>query len=1126
MSNFNFLHPDWPEFAEDAKSMEKLTYFDPKAACARARYLVEQVVLWMYENDEDLTLPFDTHFYNIISDINFKKIVGYTVYSKIDVIRKAGNIALHDKKRVTDDDALRVCREAFHVMYWLWKTYTTDEKPKPELQFDTAKVPRLEFESRISQGELKKLQDEAEQRAADLRELQKALEDKDNELAQRNREIKQMRLQSRKFADSHDYNEAQTRELLIDVMLRETGWDPAAPNVREFEVQGMPNPTGKGFVDYVLWDDNGKPLAVVEAKRTTRSVEHGQQQAALYADCLEKRFGVRPVIFLSNGYRILIWDDAGYPPREILGFYTKNSLQKLFFQKSEKKKLHLTDIKREIAGRPYQIEAIRNVGERFQSGHRRALLVMATGTGKTRTAISITDVLLRYKWANKVLFLADRNALVRQAYKNYAKLLPELPIVNLVEEKNDLAARVVFSTYPTMLNQIEKLEEGQRKFDPGYFDLVIIDEAHRSIYNKYEAIFKYFDTLLLGLTATPKNDVDHDTYQMFDAAQGNPTFAYELDQAVTDGYLVPPKKYSVIGKFLTKGIKYDELSEEEKQQYDDLLADDETGKAPPHIDPAKLNSWLFNESTVEGVLLQLMKNGIKVEGGDRLGDTIIFAKNHKHAVFIQKIFDKNFPHYAGHFARVIDNQIEHAQDLIEKFCLPDKLPRIAISVDMMDTGIDAPDVVNLVFFKPVKSRAKFNQMIGRGTRLRPDLFGPGKQKKHFVIFDFCGNFEFFDQNPEGFDVSSTPSVSALIFEKRLLLASKINKPPHSNDDSNVRYRTELLDLLHSQVSSLEKQSIQVRPYLSLINRLSERSVWEFLESLERKEIVSNLAELIQVNIDEDESVRRFDLLLLVLQHELVDAILHDRNTKDKLVQLAAQLWPKRHIPAIKIVEKLLEEILDDAFWIDLSVLKLEEVRSKMRNLIHLIDRKNRAPVYTNFADIFEESEEILDGLTEPTIDEKLYRRKIEKFIEEHKNNLIIEKVRNAQPLTETDIDNLEKLLLQVDPNVPLETFRELIGGKLDLIKFIRSVTGLKREAVMKEFEDFLNDTRLSATQIQFLQQMIEFYTKKGHLEVANLYEPPFNFINEDGVDGVFSDNAKIIDLLIGKVTSLNEIKAG
>ncbi|MBE78921.1 MAG: restriction endonuclease subunit R, partial [Balneola sp.] len=362
MSNFEFLQSDWPEFIDDAQAVEKLVHFDPRGACGRARHLVEQVVLWMYEHDEDLELPYDTGLYNITNEMGFKKIIGYTVYEKIKVIRKVGNIALHDNKRVTEDDALRVCREVFHVMYWLYSTYTSDEEPKPELEFDPDKVPKVESASKESKKRLEELEANMQERADELRKLQQSLEEKDKALEQRNREIKQMRLQTRKYADNHDYNEAETRELLIDVMLRESGWDPAERNVREYEVSGMPNKSGTGYVDYVLWDDNGKPLALVEAKRTTRSYDEGQHQAKLYADCLENEFGVRPVIFMSNGYEIWIWDDEQYPPRSVLGFYTKDSLQKLFFQRANKESLKLAEVNKKITGRYYQVAAIRRVG--------------------------------------------------------------------------------------------------------------------------------------------------------------------------------------------------------------------------------------------------------------------------------------------------------------------------------------------------------------------------------------------------------------------------------------------------------------------------------------------------------------------------------------------------------------------------------------------------------------------------------------------------------------------------------------------------------------------------------------------------------------------------------------------
>jgi len=619
--------------------------------------------------------------------------------------------------------------------------------------------------------------------------------------------------------------------------------------------------------------------------------------------------------------------------------------------------------------------------------------------------------------------------------------------------------------------------------------------------------------------------VDHDTYQKFRTEEGNPTYAYELNEAVQDGFLVPPKKVSVLGKFLSEGIKYADLTEEEKKQYDDLLADDETGAIPDHIDSGKLNSWLFNRDTVEQVLKQLMENGIKVEGGDRLGDTIIFAKNREHAKFIGKVFDENYPKYAGHFARVIHNKVKYAQDLIEKFCEPEiKQPVIAISVDMMDTGIDAPNVVNLVFFKPVRSKAKFNQMIGRGTRLREDLFGPGRHKREFVIFDFCGNFEFFDENPDGFESTGGQSVSAQIFEKRLLLAGKLRNEPYKHDEELQEYRERLLDVLHQQINNLERQSVQVRPHLKLVHKMEDRGIWEHLESQERKEIVKKLAEIIPVDINEHELSRRFDLLMLVLQHEQIDGVLQEKSTKETVIGFAEHLWQKRHIPAIKRVKQTLEKVMNEEFWKKPGIIELDAVRVQLREIMNLIDRKRQAPVFTDFKDEFSDPVEIEFKASDSAIDPARYRRKMKKFIEEHRNNLIIEKIRNAQPLTEKEIDSLEQFLIEADPSVNPDDFREIVGGGMELVKFIRTASGLDRKAVMKQFEEFLQDSQLSSNQIGFIDQMIEFYTQKGHLDVANLYEPPFNFIDENGIEGVFDGQGVIIDILVNKVRELNDIK--
>src|SRR5688572_9570514 len=379
---------------------------------------------------------------------------------------------------------------------------------------------------------------------------------------------------------------------------------------------------------------------------------------------------------------------------------------------------------------------------------------------------------MRCNWVKRVLFLADRRALVRQAVRAFAKHLPSSSPVNLVTEK-EAEGRIFVSTYPTMMGLIDDTADGQRRFGVGHFDLVIIDEAHRSVFQKYRAIFDYFDSLLVGLTATPKDEVDRNTYGLFDLENGVPTDAYSLEEAVRDGFLVPPQAVSVPLKFQREGIKYDELSEEDKDQWDALEWDDE-GTVPDRVEAEAVNKWLFNKDTVDKVLEHLMTRGLKVAGGDRLGKTIIFAKNQEHAKFIADRFNANYPHYKGEFARVITFKTEYAQSLIDNFSNKEKAPHIALSVDMLDTGIDVPEIVNLVFFKLVRSKTKFWQMVGRGTRLCPELFAPGQDKQCFYLFDYCQNLEYFSQNPETTDGASAASLGKRLFTTRLELIGELD----------------------------------------------------------------------------------------------------------------------------------------------------------------------------------------------------------------------------------------------------------------------------------------------------------------------------------------------------------------
>ncbi len=723
MSQFAFLQREWTAVYDAAVRAEVAVHRDPRTASFYARRALELAVAWAYKHDPALRLPYDDRISALIHEPSFKQAAGEAVFSKARVINTLGNRAVHGHRDVPADDAVVAVRELFHVAYWLAHTYARTDRPSPTLTFDPGKLPKPGPSPRQTADQLRQLEAQLRERDEKLAVVLADRTAVDEELKRLRAEVAEAKKAAVAQPDTHDYSEAETRDYFIDLLLKEAGWALDQARDREFEVAGMPNRHDQGFVDYVLWGDDGKPLGLVEAKRTRRDSRVGQQQAKLYADCLEKQFGQRPVIFYSNGYEHWVWDDESYPPRAVHGFYKKPELELLIQRRGSRRPLADAEINPAIVERFYQTRGIRRIAEAFEQDHdRKALLVMATGAGKTRTVIALADLLMRCNWAKRVLFLADRVALVNQAVNAFKRHLPDGAPVNLVTEK-EAEGRVFVSTYPTMMGLIDETKGGQRRFGVGHFDLVIIDEAHRSVFQKYRAIFDYFDSLLVGLTATPKDEVDRNTYGLFELENGVPTDAYSLEEAVRDGFLVPPRAVSVPLKFQREGIAYDELSEEDKDQWD-ALEWDEDGEVPDRVEAEAVNKWLFNKDTVDKVLAHVMTRGIKVAGGDRLGKTILFAKNQAHADFIADRFNANYPHYKGEFARVITFKTEYAQSLIEAFSNKDKAPHIAISVDMLDTGIDVPEVVNLVFFKLVRSKTKFWQMVGRGTRLSPDLFGP------------------------------------------------------------------------------------------------------------------------------------------------------------------------------------------------------------------------------------------------------------------------------------------------------------------------------------------------------------------------------------------------------------------
>lgn len=1112
MGNFDFVEAALPVVQDDCVKAESYLSTDPRSACFYSRRAAERLVKHLFDV-LDLRAPHKNDLNAHIHDAAFKAVAEPKIINKLDYIRQAGNAAVHEARAVPPNKATGALQELHHVLIWSAFHHSPNPRAVPvEAAFDPELAGRA---APLSHEQVKQLQEKFEQqdaaRAKELAEKEELLAKRDAELAELRQQIKAA--QAAKTAiDDRDYNEADTRNLLIDELLGEAGWSLDAERGREYPVTGMPPDGGKGYVDYVLWGADGLPLAVVEAKRTSKSAELGRTQAQLYADCLENQFGRRPVIFYTNGVEHWIWDDAaGYPPREVQGFYTRDELELLIQRRETRQALSAAPINRDIAGRPYQERAIKAVGAELDAKQRQALLVMATGAGKTRTVIALVDQLMKANWVKRVLFLADRTALVNQTVNVFKAELPSVPVVNLVTEKN-IGARVCVSTYPTMLNLINQLD-GVRHYGPGYFDLVVIDEAHRSVFAKYGAIFDWFDGLLLGLTATPKDDVNRSTYRLFNLENGVPTDNYSLEEAVDDGWLVPPKGVSIGTKFLRQGIRYADLSEEEKDEWDAL--DWGEDGPPTEVDAQELNRFLFNEDTVDKVLATLMTEGYKVAGGDRLGKTIIFANSRLHADFIQRRFDEQWPAYGGEFARVITHDVSHVQRLVEDFSQTDKGPHIAISVDMLDTGIDVPEVVNLVFFKPVWTTSKFWQMIGRGTRLRPELFGPGKDKTDFLVFDFCGNLEFFSHDVPTAEAAVQKSLSQRLFETRLDVVTALD-----NQSIEPGLRASTVRTLHEFVDWMNLDNVLVRRHRRCVERFAEWSVWASPLTEADTAAVRELAGLPSASKDDDEDAKRFDLLMLRRQLAQLEG---DASTAERVREKVQGIVDSliRMIPTIPSVaehRELVEAVAGDEWWVDITLPMLEHARLQLRGLVRLVEPGSRDPVYADFTDeLVSPSEVVLPG-TAPGINLERFRTKAMACLERHADHVALQRLRRNKQLTPEDLTSLEDMLLSCGVGEPaeLEAVAERTGG---LGLFIRSLVGLDRVTAQGAFADYLDGERFTAKQIRIVNMIIEELTSNGVVEPRRLYESPYTDYAPTGIDIAFPKEQ--VDVI---VDTLQQIK--
>ncbi|MBM6857617.1 DEAD/DEAH box helicase family protein [Caecibacteroides pullorum] len=897
-------------------------------------------------------------------------------------------------------------------------------------------------------------------------------------------------------------SEAETRKYFIDIMLEEAGWEVldkkgaivSSKACIETEVQGMPNSQNKGYVDYVLFGNNGKPLAVIEAKRTTKDPKVGRQQAILYAGCLEKQYGVKPVIYYSNGYKTFIIDGLGYPDRELLGFHTESELE-LLIQRRGRGKITDLSVNENITDREYQKRGIKAICEHFNTFHRKGLLVMATGTGKTRVSISLSDVLMKNGWVKNILFLADRTALVNQAAKNYTKLLPSATVTVLSENKEpDMNARIMFSTYQTMINYIDT---ESKLFSIGRFDLIIIDEAHRSIFGKYTAIFDYFDSLLVGLTATPRDQVDKSTYDVFDLETGEPNFSYELKEAVNDGFLVDYTTISRTTQRLREGIKYNSLSNEEKKQLEEVW---EYEKAKNDLNPDSdyhrdINSneifkYIFNIDTIDKVLQDLMNNGLKVQSGDVIGKTIIFAYNHKHAIQIVKRFNVLYPELGPDFCVLIDNTVNYSQTLINCFEERNKMPQIAVSVDMLDTGIDVPDILNLVFFKKVYSYIKFWQMIGRGTRLSKDIFDIGEDKKTFYIFDWCGNFEYFDENPRGNEALPQVTLSEKLFGLRVDIAFALQHVNYQSDEGAKKLHDEIKDILISQVGKLNTKHISVRQNIDVVDKFMKKENWIVLSATDVLDLKDKVAPLVIPEKD-NETAKKFDAIMLYIQLSMLDSTINAGNYIRKVQNICISLQEKAAIPQVQVKMDLIKEISVPAFWNDITLNRLEYVRKEIRDLVQFIIDSESRDFILNIKDIIEEKSSVNIQPYRAS-----YKQRVEEFLNQNAELPVLVKIRNIEQLNQKDISELERILW-TDLGTEDEYINYLQNCKMsfnrNVAAFIRSQIGIDRKAAMAKLSQFFSDNNFTSLQEEYLKTIITYVSDHGDISFETLVnEPPFD----------------------------------
>jgi type I restriction enzyme R subunit len=1101
--NFEMLRPTWPELAALGGFAEAYAHADPASALMKLRLFAENLTKDVYR---DLRLPKPDHpsFVDLLKCDSFAAITPKVVLDKLHALRIHGNKAAHGEPATTTN-ALWLLREAFDLARWMHVRFARgDAAALP--QFVPPPSDRVGDDAKALLSEnrqiLEKLAAQEAQMETLLRELEEVRQAAAGAALQKD-EVERMAAAGAATANLLEFSEATTRSQIIDSLLATAGWAEGVG--KEVEVQHQPTASGLGYADYVLWDDNGSPLAVIEAKKTAVDPEMGRHQAKLYADGLEKMHGQRPVIFYTNGFDIWMWDDSlGYPPRKVFGYYSKDSLQYLVaFQRAGRKPLDTLSPRADIVDRLYQVEAIKRVTERFSEGHRKALVVQATGTGKTRVAIALAELLIRGGWVKRVLFLCDRRELRKQAKNAFNDFLSEPVRIVTSRVSSSAPERIFLATYPAM-------QKAYQSFDVGFFDLIIADESHRSIYNVYGDMFHYFDCLQLGLTATPVDFVTRNTFGLFGCEGQIPTSNYGLEQAVEEGFLTPFEVFEHTTQFLRDGIRLDILTAE---QIEELEAQ---GEDPSLYDftSGQIDKVIYNKDTNRAILRNLMENGLRDASGQLVGKTIIFARNHQHAVLMRQMFDEMYPQYGGRFCQVIDNYDPRAEQLIDDFKGDGSNSdlTIAISVDMLDTGIDIPEILNLVFAKPVRSPVKFWQMIGRGTRLKEDLFGPGLDKKVFRIFDHWGNFERFELGYRPADPTASKPLLQLVFEERLALAEAALRV------SDIATFETAIELVRADIDALPEESIAVRERWREKRAVSVPAVLHDFAPPTVAMLRQVVAPLMQWrNIRGRGDAYGLDLLIARLQVALLGQSSAVGDLKIDLLDRLADL--QMHLNPVREKAEVIKRVKSDAFWAQPTVGDLEAVRGPLREIMHHRERRGATPLPAKVVDVTEDVTAFQTSRRSTTIksvDMKAYRQVVEAELQRHfDTNPTLRKIRSGEPVSRDDLQALVSLILIQSPSASRDVLKEFFSDTAEPLDFaIRKIVGMEPKAVAAHFAEFARrHPGLTAKQTRFLGLLQNHIARIGWVTLDRLYEQPFTIVDADGIEGVFSDRREIDDLL-------------